>query len=308
MTLSRLRARCFGARSSRRPATAPAAAQAPAAIQADRPSNVVLIITDDVGYGDIGSYGAPDIKTPNIDSLAKNGTRLTDFYAAPNCSPTRAALISGRYQQRVAHRESAWRPPRPRRSRGCAPTGRIAAAAAQEQRLPHRADRQVALGYKPEFSPNAHGFDYFFGFKSGLIDYYQHTDSDGAARPLRERRTDARHRLLDGSLHRPVGEVHRGERRAAVLPRGRLQRRPLAVPGARSSVGGGRTTRDSSSRRKTRPTRGVTTSAIVERADQGVGKILATLERRGLTRNTLVIFTQRQRRRVAVAECTAVPP
>src|SRR6188508_3675251 len=66
---------------------------------ADRP-NVVLIITDDVGYGDIGSYGAPDIKTPNIDSLAKNGTRLTDFYAAPNCSPTRAALISGRYQQR----------------------------------------------------------------------------------------------------------------------------------------------------------------------------------------------------------------
>ena len=62
--------------------------------------NVVLIITDDVGYGDIGSYGAPDIKTPNIDSLAKNGTRLTDFYAAPNCSPTRASLISGRYQQR----------------------------------------------------------------------------------------------------------------------------------------------------------------------------------------------------------------
>src|SRR5262245_60137519 len=66
---------------------------------AERP-NVVLIITDDVGYGDIGSYGAPDVKTPNIDSLAKNGMRLTDFYAAPSCSPTRAALMSGRYQQR----------------------------------------------------------------------------------------------------------------------------------------------------------------------------------------------------------------
>ena len=74
---------------------APAAAQS----QPSRP-NVILIITDDVGYGDIGSYGAPDIKTPNIDSLARNGTRLTDFYAAPNCSPTRAMLISGRYQQR----------------------------------------------------------------------------------------------------------------------------------------------------------------------------------------------------------------
>src|SRR5678816_3384470 len=62
--------------------------------------NVVLVITDDVGYGDIGSYGAPDIKTPNIDSLARDGVRLTDFYAAPQCTPTRAALISGRYQQR----------------------------------------------------------------------------------------------------------------------------------------------------------------------------------------------------------------
>src|SRR6476469_1616863 len=66
---------------------------------ADRP-NVVLIITDDVGYGDIGSYGAPDVKTPNIDSLARDGVRLTDFYPAPQCTPTRAALISGRYQQR----------------------------------------------------------------------------------------------------------------------------------------------------------------------------------------------------------------
>src|SRR5688572_10968049 len=75
---------------------APAAGQS---AQGARP-NVVLIITDDVGYGDIGSYGASDIKTPSIDSLAKTGTRLTDFYAAPNCSPTRAALISGRYQQR----------------------------------------------------------------------------------------------------------------------------------------------------------------------------------------------------------------
>src|SRR5690242_13351525 len=74
----------------------PAAAQPPAA---SRP-NVVLIVTDDVGYGDIGSYGAPDVKTPGIDSLARDGVRLTDFYAAPQCTPTRAALISGRYQQR----------------------------------------------------------------------------------------------------------------------------------------------------------------------------------------------------------------
>jgi arylsulfatase A len=53
-----------------------------------------------VGYGDIGSYGASDIRTPNIDSLARDGTKLTDFYASPMCTPTRAALMTGRYQQR----------------------------------------------------------------------------------------------------------------------------------------------------------------------------------------------------------------
>src|SRR6266498_4539 len=75
---------------------------APAGAQSSAPAkpNVVLIVTDDVGYGDLGSYGAPDVKTPNIDSLARAGVRLTDFYAAPQCTPTRAALISGRYQQR----------------------------------------------------------------------------------------------------------------------------------------------------------------------------------------------------------------
>src|SRR5829696_137509 len=78
---------------------ASAAAQAPAAAK----PNIVLIITDDVGYGDLGSYGAPDIKTPNIDSLAKAGTRFTQFYAnASSCTPTRAGLISGRYQQRYS--------------------------------------------------------------------------------------------------------------------------------------------------------------------------------------------------------------
>jgi len=74
----------------------PAVAQSPSPV---RP-NVVLIVTDDVGYGDLGSYGAQDVKTPSIDSLARDGVRLTDFYAAPQCTPTRAALISGRYQQR----------------------------------------------------------------------------------------------------------------------------------------------------------------------------------------------------------------
>src|SRR5688572_19192108 len=84
--------------------------------------NVVLIITDDVGYGDFGSYGAPDIRTPNIDRLAREGVKLTDFYAAPTCTPTRASLITGRYQQRVALEEAL--PSAGPRDRGLLPTGR----------------------------------------------------------------------------------------------------------------------------------------------------------------------------------------
>ena len=63
--------------------------------------NIVLILMDDLGYGDIGSYGVKDAKTPNLDRLAREGVRLTDAYAnGPNCSPTRAGLITGQYQQR----------------------------------------------------------------------------------------------------------------------------------------------------------------------------------------------------------------
>jgi arylsulfatase A len=64
--------------------------------------NVVLVMMDDMGYGDIGSYGVSDAKTPNLDRLAREGVRLTDAYAnGAVCTPTRTALISGRYQQRV---------------------------------------------------------------------------------------------------------------------------------------------------------------------------------------------------------------
>ncbi len=68
---------------------------------ADQP-NVILILADDLGYGDVGCYGGPDAKTPNMDQLAKDGVRCTDGYAAfPVCSPSRAAILTGRYPARI---------------------------------------------------------------------------------------------------------------------------------------------------------------------------------------------------------------
>lgn len=98
-------------------------AHAPAQVGTQRP-NVVLIITDDVGYGDFGSCGAPDVRTPNIDSLARDGVRLTDFYAnGATCTPTRAGLISGRYQQRVGLEQPLGSGGRTDWERGLSPTG-----------------------------------------------------------------------------------------------------------------------------------------------------------------------------------------
>ncbi|MDA0709587.1 MAG: sulfatase-like hydrolase/transferase, partial [bacterium] len=142
--------------------------------------NVVLIITDDVGYGDIGSYGAPDILTPNIDGLARNGIRFTDFYAnAPVCTPTRAALISGRYQQRVGLENPLGHATSSSGEKGLPPTGRSLPQLLKNSGYATALIGKWHLGYKPEYSPNAHGFDYFFGFKSGYIDYYMHTARNG---------------------------------------------------------------------------------------------------------------------------------
>src|SRR5262249_33470015 len=76
----------------------------PAAAAAPRRPNILLIVADDLGYGDLTCQGNPQIPTPNIDSIARNGTRFTSGYVSgPYCSPTRAGLMTGRYQQRYGH-------------------------------------------------------------------------------------------------------------------------------------------------------------------------------------------------------------
>ena len=256
----------------------------------DRP-NVVLIITDDVGYGDIGSYGAPDIKTPNIDSLARNGTRLTDFYAAPNCSPTRAALISGRYQQRVRIEVPLGAANGPAGDQGLRATGRSLPQLLKNNGYRTALIGKWHLGYKKEFSPVAHGFDYFFGFKSGLIDYYQHTDQTGQHDLFEnDEPTHTTGYSTDLFTERSVKFIEESAGRPFFLEVAyNAAHWPFQVPDHPSVA--------PNNARFVQPQEDPTNTrrdyaAILERVDRGVGQILATLERRGLTRNTLVIYTQ----------------
>ena len=266
------------------------AGNAAAQPQAQNRPNVVLIITDDVGYGDIGSYGAPDVKTPNIDSLAKAGTRLTDFYAAPNCSPTRAMLISGRYQQRYRI-ENPLGAARTAGEQGLPATGRTLPRLLKNNGYRTGLVGKWHLGYKPEFSPNAHGFDYFFGFKSGLIDYYQHTDSTGEHDLFEnDAPTHVTGYSTDLFAERSVKFIEENAGGPFFLEVAfNAAHWPFQVPDHPSVA--------PNNARFVQPQDDPTNTrkdyiAILERADQGIGKILATLDRLGLARNTLVIYTQ----------------
>jgi arylsulfatase A-like enzyme len=243
-----------------------------------------------VGYGDLGSYGAPDVRTPNIDSLAKAGTRLTDFYAAPNCSPTRAMLISGRYQQRYRI-ENPLGAARTAAEQGLPATGRTLPRLLKNNGYRTGLVGKWHLGYKPEFSPNAHGFDYFFGFKSGLIDYYQHTDSVGEPDLFENAApTQVAGYSTDLFAERSVKFIEENAGGPFFLEVAfNAAHWPFQVPDHPSVA--------PNNARFVQPQDDPTNTrkdyiAILERADQAIGKILATLDRLGLARNTLVVYTQ----------------
>jgi arylsulfatase B len=131
-----------------------------------RKPNIIVILADDLGYADLGCQGCKDVPTPNIDSLARHGIRCTDGYvSSPFCSPSRAGILTGRYQQRFGH-EFNLNPTRPRK--GVAEPG----LPLSEVTL---ADRLKAQGYATgivgkwhlgagRFHPLRRGFDEFFGF------------------------------------------------------------------------------------------------------------------------------------------------
>ena len=147
------------------------------------------------------------------------------------------------------------------------------------------------LGYKKEFSPNAHGFDYFFGFKSGLIDYYQHTDQQGEHDLFEnDQPSHATGYSTDLFTEHSVKFIEQNAGQPFFLEVAfNAAHWPFQVPDHPSvAPNNARFVQPQDSPTNTRQDY----VSIVERADRGVGQILAALERRGLTRNTLVIYTQ----------------
>lgn len=260
---------------------------------ASRP-NILLLFADDLGYGDLRCYGCPDIRTPNLDKFATEGVKFTRFYSnAPECTPSRAALLTGRYQQRVGGLECAI---------GLAGVGRYDEAAWLQSRgelglpsseptiaseLSHAGyDTCISgkwhLGYDEKFSPMRHGFDDAYYLLGGAVDYVTHTETDG------------RHVFLDnGKPVQPKGYMtDLLADRALAWMRNRPSRKPwflylpFTAPHNPFQAPGDGPVDEANWNKGSRETY----AKMVEHMDRRIGDILGALAKRPDASNTIVVF------------------
>lgn len=261
--------------------------------------NIVFILADDFGYGDLGCMGCKDIATPNIDRLAAEGVKFTDFYAnAPVCTPTRAGFITGRWQQRCGIEfafgyqveqfrrvKGAWVPEPDIHGLGL-PLGETTIA----QRLKSAnyatgAFGKWHLGYKDEYNPTKRGFDEYFGELLGHADYYKHTYYDGTYALRDGMKPVKRDGYLTDLINERAVKFIRDHKSAPFflyVPHLAVHS-PFEAPDAPDTP---MVTKES----MLKGSRAIY-KAMVERIDLGVGKILAELDTLKLADNTLVVFS-----------------
>ncbi|MDO8587861.1 MAG: sulfatase [Armatimonadota bacterium] len=247
------------------------------AFTASRPQrpNVILINADDLGYADLGCYGSDNISTPNLDRLAREGVRFTDFYAcAPVCTPSRAGLLTGRYPIRSGLTTVLF----PNNKVGIPDTEITIAELLKRQGYSTACIGKWHLGHLPQFLPTRHGFDYYYGIPYSndmgeIIDGYPNVplmcNEETIERPahidtLTQRYTEEAVRLIRAHGNRPF----------FIYLAHTMPHKPLYVnPRFKGHSRGGKY------------------GDVVEEIDWGVGRIVQALRDEGLQRNTLVMFT-----------------
>lgn len=245
--------------------------------------NVLFIMADDLGYGDLGVTGRTDYRTPVLDELARAGAQLTQAYsAAPVCTPTRVALLTGRYPARS---RAGLFEPLTTHPEGLDPEpltlGRLMKDAGYETALVGK----WHLGTLPRFHPLRHGWDEFYGLLGAAADYASHIDTESLQNLFQDgtRTVHTAGYLTDLFSDRAVQIVTRNRAKPLFL---NLQYNaphwPWQAPGDPPYADSLRWTRGGSPE---------TFARMMESMDTGIGRVLEALHRRGLERDTLVIFT-----------------
>ncbi|MEO2032729.1 MAG: sulfatase-like hydrolase/transferase [Planctomycetaceae bacterium] len=262
---------------------------------AAQPPNIVLIMADDLGYGDVGCYGSELNETPHIDALAAGGLRFTDFHSAgPMCSPTRAAVLTGQYQQRFGHLFDTAISGTDHRDRGLPHDAMTIAELLRQQGYATACFGKWHLGYVPPWLPPNQGFDLFRGLGSGDGDFHTHVDRSGNEdwwynNQLRKEKgytTD----LLTGYSVEFI-EQHREQPFFLYLPHLGIHF-PWQGPHDPPHRQAGRSYHDD--KWGIIPNPGDVSphvKAMVESVDDSVGQVVAALKKWQLDKNTLVIFT-----------------
>tara|TARA_R110002049_G_scaffold76250_4_gene196107 strand:- start:33650 stop:35056 length:1407 start_codon:yes stop_codon:yes gene_type:complete len=244
----------------------------------EKKPNIVVILADDLGYGDVGYHGS-DIQTPNIDKLAKEGIKLESFYVAPMCSPTRAGLLTGRYPVRFGM------------MRAVIPPGRNYGLDPNEDMLPEMLQRagykhRAAIGkwhlgnMEDKWLPNNQGFTHFVGCYEGAIDYFTH---------FRDDKLDWH---KNGELYNQEGystDLIAEESVAFINNVPKEEPYFLYVP-FNAPHSPFQAKESDIAKYPNRTGKKKTYAAMVDCMDQGIGKIMQAIESRGDLENTFIIF------------------
>ena len=255
----------------------------PLLLGGERP-NIVFIMADDLGYGDLGCYGATDIETPHLDRLAAEGIRMTDFYAnGAVCSPTRIAFLTGRYQQRLGMDNALYYQ---EMGRGLPEEGLTIGDALGSAGYMTGLSGKWHVGYDYERQPNQQGFHHFFGLLGGNHHYFEHMDRIGVPDLW----------LNNEPIQREVYTTDLiTEDAIAFIEREQESPFFLFISHAAPHFpwqGPDDAAKDIRPKHKSWQLGDRETYiAMVERMDEGIGQILAKIESAGLREKTLVVFT-----------------
>jgi arylsulfatase A-like enzyme/sugar phosphate isomerase/epimerase len=248
-----------------------------------RPPNVVIIFTDDQGYADVGVFGAKGFATPNLDRMAREGRRFTDWHAAqPVCSASRAALLTGCYPNRIGIHGAL-----PPNSKVGISDGEVTLAQLAKSRGYATAIfGKWHLGDRPQFLPTRHGFDEYFGLPYSNDMWPNHPEAKPDTYPPLP--------IYDGEKRTKIGVTHEdqeqlttwyAEHAVSFIDRHKAQPFFLYVTPNMPHV-----PLHVSEKFRGKSERGLYGDVIME-IDWAVGEILAAIKRNGLDENTLVIFT-----------------